>query len=505
MVKYNIKANRIFTKWRKIAWLGTFVIAVGGLFEPLLGLFVVAIIVGLMVMSFLRGRYWCGNICMHGSFYDLILIKFSRNEKIPNFLRSNFMVVFFLAFFMFNMGRGMINAFTAESLLRPRTLFVFRLIEIDVTDTVGVLRGVGFVFVNTYWMVLVISVCLGLIFTSRAWCQFCPMGTFQRLSYRLSKIIGTSKKTDVMVSAKSKLLCHSCAKCTRVCPMQLHPYLEFDSNSQLKSDKCIKCKTCIKNCPAHILSLQNEENATKITQQTEHSYALKKPEHRANIEKINKIDKNILEIAFKIKNSTVDFIPGQFILVNIKNNPKMNRAYSISGFEKEKDLLRVTVKKAPGGYGSDIVFNSLKEGDEVILEGPLGHELTVDKTSKNILLVAGGIGVTPFIPILEDLSTDVGFNGNVHFIYGVNKENELLYLDDIKSLTNRRDNFKFTPVVAFDDNYKGEKGFVTTVIEKLSLSDTKIYMCGPKPMVDSSEKLLGKMNFDRRNLFVESA
>ncbi|MDR0272162.1 MAG: 4Fe-4S binding protein, partial [Clostridiales bacterium] len=143
MTKFYIKTNRIFTGWRRWAWLGTFLIAIGGLFEPLLGLLVVGIIIGLMVMSFLRGRYWCGNICTHGSFYDLILIKFSRNEKIPKFLRSNFMVVFFLLFFMFNMGRGMISVFSAEAFIRPKTLFLFRIVgEIDVSTTIGVLRGV---------------------------------------------------------------------------------------------------------------------------------------------------------------------------------------------------------------------------------------------------------------------------------------------------------------------------------------------------------------------------
>jgi len=185
------------------------------------------------------------------------------------------MAVFFLAFFMFNMGRGMIGAFTAESFFRPKTLFLFRLVDIDVSTTLGILRGVGFVFVNTYWMVFVLSVCFGLIFTSRTWCHFCPMGTFQRLSYKLSKLLKANKNTDVKVSAKSKLLCHSCAKCTRVCPMQLHPYLEFDENNQFGSDKCIKCKTCINNCPAHILSLHSEKSATDVTRQAEQAHTLK--------------------------------------------------------------------------------------------------------------------------------------------------------------------------------------------------------------------------------------
>jgi NAD(P)H-flavin reductase len=253
------------------------------------------------------------------------------------------------------------------------------------------------------------------------------------------------------------------------------------------------------------LSLHSESAALNTTQQTEQAYTLKKPEHSAVIQKMTALTPDVLEIIFKLETDGIEFIPGQFILVRIKDNLKINRAYSISKYDPENSTLRVTVKKVPNGYGTDIVFNSFKVGDKVMLEGTLGYELIVDKSAKNILLVAGGIGVTPFIPILEDLTSDVDFTGNVQFIYGVNKENELIYRNDIEALVKDRPNFKFTPVVAFEETYQGEKGFVTNVIEKLSLDDTKIYMCGPKPMVVNTEKLLDKKNFDKKNLFVEAA
>jgi NAD(P)H-flavin reductase len=257
----------------------------------------------------------------------------------------------------------------------------------------------------------------------------------------------------------------------------------------------------MKNCPADILSLHSEQSAINSTQRIEKAHRLTKPEHSAVIEKLNMFDESILEITFKINSETVEFIPGQFILVKMQENPRMNRAYSISGFDPETKTLRITVKKVLNGYGSNILFNLFKEGDEVTLEGPLGYELNLDISAKNILLVAGGIGITPFLPMLKDLH-DTNFTGNVHFIHGVNKESELLYVNEIESLLS--DNIKYTPVVAFDENYQGEKGFVTDILEKLTLNDTKIYMCGPKPMVSNAEKLLEKMNFNMKNLFVES-
>ena len=67
MTKFHIKTNRTFTFLRRNAWLFTIVVAIGGLFQPRLGLLVIPVILALTLMSIFRGRYWCGNFCPHGS------------------------------------------------------------------------------------------------------------------------------------------------------------------------------------------------------------------------------------------------------------------------------------------------------------------------------------------------------------------------------------------------------------------------------------------------------
>ena len=68
MVKnYYIKTNRTFSVLRKNAWVFTLLVAIGGLWEPKLGLLVILIMAGLMITGF-TGRFWCGNICPHRQF-----------------------------------------------------------------------------------------------------------------------------------------------------------------------------------------------------------------------------------------------------------------------------------------------------------------------------------------------------------------------------------------------------------------------------------------------------
>lgn len=248
MKNNNIKVNRVFTSWRRWGWLLTLIVAFGGLYEPKLGLIVPLIIIGLTGTSFFRGRFWCGNVCSHGSLYDGILLKYSRNINIPKFLRSKVMMTLMFIWFGAKISYKVFTVFTKFEGMQLVDKF-------------------GFIFVSTYIMVFIISVPLSLIFTPRTWCQFCPMGTMQKISSRLGKITGLSKKTDVKISIKSKDLCLACGKCSRVCPMQLRPHLEFDENNQFSNEDCIKCSTCIVNCPAKILSLDTTETAIKKTKE----------------------------------------------------------------------------------------------------------------------------------------------------------------------------------------------------------------------------------------------
>ena len=78
----NIKANRTFTAWRKYGWILTFLIAFGGLFEHKLGLLVpFGVMLGLMITSLFDGRFWCGNVCPHGCWFDSILLRYSKNKE----------------------------------------------------------------------------------------------------------------------------------------------------------------------------------------------------------------------------------------------------------------------------------------------------------------------------------------------------------------------------------------------------------------------------------------
>jgi NAD(P)H-flavin reductase/NAD-dependent dihydropyrimidine dehydrogenase PreA subunit len=483
---YYIETNRTFSLLRKYAWIFTLTVAIGGLWFPKLGLLVLPIIAGLSLTSFFKGRYWCGNICPHGSLFDSILLQFSKNREIPQFFKSKFLKITFFLFFSFQIGRKLINV-------------------INIYGQAPFLDKLGFIFVASYLMVTVLGGITSIFYSPRTWCQFCPMGSIQHGSYKAGKALGINNETDTKLTIESTELCHECGMCARVCPMQLEPYLEWNQEGQLDNEKCIRCNTCVENCPAGILEIKNNStDEFNIWEEVELDY-YHKDNIRAKIEKIKELSGNIKEFSFRLQEPPqIEVEAGQFILVKVSDKHQMYRAYSIAGIEDDASLIKVTVMRMTDGYGTSIIFSDFVEGQEIELKGPMGHELVVDKDAENVMLVGGGIGITPFIPIVEDLVHNDNHIKNAKLIYGVNEKDQFLYREFFEEMDSESDKFEYIPVVAFDDSWEGEKGFVTDVMDKYDLKDYKIYMCGPGPMEAAARQLLAEKDFDQDHLYAES-
>lgn len=142
------------------------VIVIGGLFIPALGYLVVAMMAALIVMSFFRGRYWCGHLCPRGAFLDIVLSKISIHRPLPKiFVTQGFRWAVFIIFMSF---------------------LIFRIMR-----TGGNIMAIGSVFVGMCILTTVISIILGIPTKHRGWCAICPMGTLQE---KIGKISAKQKR-----------------------------------------------------------------------------------------------------------------------------------------------------------------------------------------------------------------------------------------------------------------------------------------------------------------------
>jgi len=482
---YFIKTERVFHPFKHYSWLLVPLIAVGGLYYPKLGLLLLPIMLTLMLTGFFTGKYWCGNLCPHGSLFDKLVLPLSPNRKIHPFFKSTFLKT---AFFLFYMG-----------------MFIRRLIKVSALwGSLAFWDKLGFLFAVNYLMPTIIGLMLTLFVNSRAWCRFCPMSTIQQLMYKLGKTTGLNRPTDRKVTVADPNLCHKCGRCARVCPVQLAPYLEFGPGNQFDNEECIRCATCAVNCPAGILSLATGGEAQKLPAA---GRGRRRQRIVAKVETVNTLSDDVREYVFRfVDPAEVAYRAGEFLLVKVTDAPEAFRAYSISSANPEKTKVRITVKKAPGGYGTDIIFRRYRAGDTVELEGPLGHELVVNEKVGKVLCLAGGIGITPFVALVPEFLARGEKTAAVQLVYGVNRENEFLYDDYFRSIAGSDERLSYRPVVASPAvGWEGDIGFVTDVIRNMDLADYTVYMCGPKPMVEAARRLLRQKGVAEDKIRAESA
>ena len=194
-----------------------FVIIIAGQFFPLLGLIMFGCMALAIGISFFKGRYFCGNLCPRGAFYETYLRKLSKNKAVPELFDKTWFRIFWVLFLM-----GMMGFRAYRSAGDPYLL--------------------GSSLVQMITMTVFIGVLLGLYYDSRVWCRFCPMGT-------MTNWIG-GKKDPITIDRQT---CIDCNTCARVCPMDIPAY-EYKSTGKVEHRDCIKCEACIVSCPKKSLS-----------------------------------------------------------------------------------------------------------------------------------------------------------------------------------------------------------------------------------------------------------
>jgi polyferredoxin len=171
-----------------------------------------------VLVSFLKGRFWCGNFCPRGSFNDIILSKFSRKVSIPKFMKT----VKFKNTFLVILLSGFV---------------------IQLSLNFGDLKSMGYVFVRMILITTLLGIGLGILYKPRTWCTICPMGT---ISQHISKRNSIKNKIQHVNFSQDK--CVNCKICNKHCPLEIDVH-SHKSKGKVTNASCIKCNVCVDKCP----------------------------------------------------------------------------------------------------------------------------------------------------------------------------------------------------------------------------------------------------------------
>jgi len=217
-------------------------------------------------------------------------------------------------------------------------------------------------------------------------------------------------------------------------------------------------------------------------------------EYQGVVRDTQKLTKDIKRISISIQEPKEEFSfrSGQYVLIKV--GPTETRAYSIASSIRLKDEIQVEVKLIPNGLGSGYL-HALGEGDRVTFFGPYGQFFLQD-THHKIICVAGGVGLAPMKPIIEDALYRYP-NRDVELYYGSHTIEDLYDHETFIALSGRAERFSYyaaldIPPAEAPGGYHIDTGFIhNTINAHLTRGeDSEAYLCGPPPMIDAVIKVL---------------
>jgi ferredoxin-NADP reductase/ferredoxin len=210
---------------------------------------------------------------------------------------------------------------------------------------------------------------------------------------------------------------------------------------------------------------------------------------------------------------SLSFVAGQFVAVRLtlRDGESLLRHYSLSGDPADTTRWRISVKleSTPPGRGSTHLHECIGVGGELELAGPAGAFVCDEGNGRPVLLMSGGVGVTPHVSMLHRLTH--ASTRRVHVIHACENSVVHAFGDEIRRLAAMRDGIQTH--VCYRNPLAGDEasgacdstGLLTkeTLQSLLPLDDYEVYLCGPPGFMQANWSLLRGLGIARERIHYE--
>lgn len=183
--------------------------------------------------------------------------------------------------------------------------------------------------------------------------------------------------------------------------------------------------------------------------------------------------------------------PGQYLTFwfDIPDHAPVKRNYSISA-APNGETYRISVKREPQGLASGWLHDAAAVGTRLKVAAPAG-EFFLDETSERpVVLLSGGVGLTPMVAMLEALAAS-GRTVPVHYIHGTNDRTTHAMRDHVRALAANACSVRVTDFhqSPLPDEVAGSDfdiaGIITDewLVANTPVADADYYICGPRPFL----------------------
>ena len=183
---------------------------------------------------------------------------------------------------------------------------------------------------------------------------------------------------------------------------------------------------------------------------------------------------------------TIEFLPGQFINIDVGNG--LYRAYSICSDADVKNKISVVLTVAHDGVGANFL-KSRKVEDTIVFIGPSGRFVLHEPFKQNILFLVTGTGIAPIIPMLHEISRKT-HESKIKVYFGLRSHEDIFFADKLKD---------FEHYICLSQ----VNGRITRFYRVDDVTATQVYVCGNPNMVSEVVEQLHGLGVPDDSVFQE--
>lgn len=203
-----------------------------------------------------------------------------------------------------------------------------------------------------------------------------------------------------------------------------------------------------------------------------------------------------------------NFLPGQFLTFTVApHGQAIKRSYTIASSPAHRDFCEVTVRHEDRGMVSGYLNDRVHEGELLQVTAPSGKFTFAGQDGNSIVLIAGGVGVTPMMSVIRYL-TDRSWPGDIYLVYGCKGDDEVIFREEIEYLMRRYANLHVTLIAERVNSAKWPyptgritKELLCAAVPEIVLRH--IHLCGPKPMMEAAKRMLAELDVPAEQIEIE--
>lgn len=192
--------------------------------------------------------------------------------------------------------------------------------------------------------------------------------------------------------------------------------------------------------------------------------------------------------------------PGQCAMLSM---PGVGEAlFSITSSPTNTEYVEFSIKKC--GCVTEWI-HGVEVGQQITVRGPYGNGFPVETEfkGKDMLFIAGGIGLAPVRSVINYVRDNRANYGKVDIVYGSRSKEDLVHYEEIikEWMTDPSINVHLT-IDREQEGWDGHVGFVPTYVKELGFEPNKTaVLCGPPIMIKFTLQGLGELGFNKEQVY----